>query len=286
MSRPAPRTPNRQRILRPDFWRDGATGRLRGAERDAYLGLATLTDDEGSTLWQPETIAALLFPYEAVEAREAMLVEYASALVYAELLIVLECACACLPRVKEDLGFKGGSHSSTVRDYHESQHPESVQVRTSLDKSLSFVASSFVASSLEGKRQGEGVGGGSAEANGPDKPKVGSTDSSRNGRADDRAVTAGQTPGRTAGQKANGPGQPEIESTDDVVTTSSGQRDTGAEKGHDVKFERRKQSAIDGIVGGEIYEGLVPELIRTYGITDAELAAARAARKAEQEKAP
>lgn len=113
-----PRMPSRTRLVRPDHWRDEATGRLSPDARDAYLGLSTISDDEGWLLWRPATIAAGLYPYQSPARRERDLARRAEILGTAGLLELHDCGCAHLPRMKRDLAVRGGEKSTAIEEFH------------------------------------------------------------------------------------------------------------------------------------------------------------------------
>jgi hypothetical protein len=114
-----PRQPQRTRLVRPDLFRDETTGTLRPAQLVLYLGLATVADDEGWLLWQPASIAAVLAPYAAPGRRVRDLERNADVLASVDLLRVLPCGCAVLPRSKRDLTISGGKQSRQVLAYHQ-----------------------------------------------------------------------------------------------------------------------------------------------------------------------
>jgi len=128
-----PRTPERTRILRPSLWSAAATATLSADSFRNYLGLATHADDDGWTLWRPETLAALLLPYQPVRRRERLMAQTRSDLIAAGLLIVHPCGCAFIPYMWRDFRQTGGNHSSAVAEYHRlhASPDESVHVSTS-----------------------------------------------------------------------------------------------------------------------------------------------------------
>jgi hypothetical protein len=133
-----PRMVGRVRVHRPDLWREETTSRLRPDERDLYLGLSTMTDDGGTLLWRPTTIAAALYPYTGPAQRLRDLDRRAAALVAAGLLAIHKCGCGTLPRGKRDVLQAGGNHTFTVTEFHGREHsasPKSGRVRTDPDKS-------------------------------------------------------------------------------------------------------------------------------------------------------
>ncbi len=55
----------RIRSIKPEFWRDpDTTGRWPADLKLFYIGMWCVADDEGRFAWDPELIAADLFPYD------------------------------------------------------------------------------------------------------------------------------------------------------------------------------------------------------------------------------
>lgn len=115
-----PRMPERTRILRPALWVDSTSARLHPESFRIYLGLATCCDDDGWTLWRPDTLAAHLLRYQSVGRRLGMLAKAQAELVAAGLLDIRDCGCAYLPYLWRDFRQTGGNHSTTVADFHRS----------------------------------------------------------------------------------------------------------------------------------------------------------------------
>ena len=105
---------------RPDLWRDEVSGQLRPDVRDLYLGLVTLTDDGGFTLWRPASIGAALYPYEVPARRLRDLARRADALEVAGLVKRLQCGCAELPRMRRDCAQMGGDPTHVITEFHAS----------------------------------------------------------------------------------------------------------------------------------------------------------------------
>jgi len=161
-----PRMPERTRILRPSLWSEAATAALSADSFRNYLGLATHADDDGWTLWRPETLAALLLPYQPVRRRERLMAQTRSDLIAAGLLIVHPCGCAFIPYMWRDFRQTGGNHSSAVAEYgrlHASPD-ESVQVSTSpasVSVSVSESVSDRASDSVSDSEVASGSGSGS-----------------------------------------------------------------------------------------------------------------------------
>lgn len=168
-SDPAPRTPARTRLLRPETFTDDVTGTLAAATLLAYLGLATRADDAGFLVWRPAALTAALMPYAAPSRRQRDLERIAEELVAVGLLRILECGCAELPRMVRDLAIKGGNKSSAVRDWHLAHVPAdaSVQVQTPPAESVSSSGSSSSSESYSGLHAGPGSGDGSGAESEP-----------------------------------------------------------------------------------------------------------------------
>lgn len=126
-----PRMPERTRILRPSLWIDATTATMTDSAFRAYLGIATCADDDGWLLWRPPTLAAHLLRYLAPARRTRLLAKATDELREAGLLMVHDCGCAFLPYLARDLRVTGGSHASTVREYHESHTATDVSVQVS-----------------------------------------------------------------------------------------------------------------------------------------------------------
>jgi len=143
-----PRQPERTRLVRPDLYRDEVTGPLTPAQRDAYLGIATLTDDSGWALWRPQAIAASIYPYVSPAKRVRDLEARAATLRAAGLLVLFDCGCAYLPRAKRDLVISGGKQIRQVEAFHQAHGTDqSVSVPGDPDWSGTSTSSSSLASS-------------------------------------------------------------------------------------------------------------------------------------------
>jgi hypothetical protein len=172
VSDPAPRTSARTRLLRPETFTDDVTGTLAPATLVVYFGLATRADDAGFLVWRPAALTAAIMPYANPTRRQRDLERIATELVAVGLLRILECGCAELPRMVRDLAIKGGSKTTSVRDWHLAHLPadRSVQIQTPTSESLSF-SGSFSSSesdtgSLSGPGSGDGPGAGTGRAQG------------------------------------------------------------------------------------------------------------------------
>jgi hypothetical protein len=114
-----PRQPDRTRLIRPDLFRDEITGQLTPEERDTYLGISTVADDEGYLVWRPTAIAATIYPYANPDTRVEGLELRAAKLCSVGLLVLLDCrTCAFLPRAKRDLVISGGKQIRQVQSFH------------------------------------------------------------------------------------------------------------------------------------------------------------------------
>lgn len=168
----APRTPIRTRLLRPDIFSDDVTGTLAPRTLLAYLGLATRADDAGFLVWRPAALAAAIMPYTNPGRRGRDLERIAEELVEVGLLRIFDCRCAELPRMLRDLAIKGGSKTTSVRDWHLAHVPpdSSVQVQTPTSGSVSSHGSGSSSESesaaLSGPASGDGSGAGPGRARG------------------------------------------------------------------------------------------------------------------------
>jgi hypothetical protein len=168
----APRTPARTRLLRPETFTDDVTGTLAPATLLTYLGLATRADDAGFLVWRPAALTAALMPYATPGRRQRDLERIAEELVAAGLLRILECGCAELPRMIRDLAIKGGSKTTSVRDWHLAHvlADSSVQVHTPTSEPVSvdgsFSSSESSNGTLNGPGSGDGSGAGTGRARG------------------------------------------------------------------------------------------------------------------------
>jgi hypothetical protein len=137
-----PPPPSRQRLIRASFYRSGLTGSLAPDVRDLFIGLLTVTDDEGWLLWRPAEIAATVYAYQPARKRQADLERRVKVLVASGLLVIRECGCAVIPTLKEHHGLKGGKPTTAIWAWH--QHAHYVPLRSDTEDSLSpsLVASS------------------------------------------------------------------------------------------------------------------------------------------------
>ena len=60
----------RIRQIKPDFWTDKVLSGFDDATRLFYIGLWMEADDDGYLRWEPDQIAARLYPYKSVVGRE------------------------------------------------------------------------------------------------------------------------------------------------------------------------------------------------------------------------
>lgn len=123
----------RIRQIKPGWWLDKELRRsLPAAAREYYIGLWMLADDAGWIDWDPERIAAELYPYgvdvvgtlfagdpiaareEAVETWTAQLVALSPSDPH---LVILDCGHAQLPKLTAHQRF-GGRPVYTVREAH------------------------------------------------------------------------------------------------------------------------------------------------------------------------
>lgn len=153
-----PPAPSRSRVVRPVFFRSSLTGSLPPDVRDLMIGIATVTDDEGWLLWRPEEIAVTVYPYEPTETRLADFHRRADALLERRLIVIEDCGCARMPRLKEHFGMKGGRPTVTVWSFHQSHR--SVTAHASTDTSFPVSVSGSASSSVSGAVSGLGSGEG------------------------------------------------------------------------------------------------------------------------------
>ena len=181
-----PRQPERTRLVRPDLYRDEVTGPLTPAQRDAYLGIATLTDDSGWALWRPQAIAASIYPYVSPAKRVRDLEARAATLQASGLLVLFDCGCAYLPRAKRDLVISGGKQIRQVEAYHQAHSTDqSVSVpgdpdwsgtsTSSSSSSDSWSSASSSPSVVDVAREAEANSNGHTKPVGSDGPFLGGT---------------------------------------------------------------------------------------------------------------
>lgn len=112
----------RIRQIKPDYWLDKTLQRrLTAEQREVYVGLWMLADDAGWLVWDVETIAAQLRPYDAPARRERLVTSAAERLRTIDPqdphLLVLDCGHARVPKLVRHQRF-GGRPVFTVRDAH------------------------------------------------------------------------------------------------------------------------------------------------------------------------
>jgi hypothetical protein len=110
------------RLLRPWVFTDATSGRLPPDTLMCYLGLATFADHVGYVHWSVPEIAARLCPYAPRAMREKLLDRWARQLQGRDLLVILDCGCAFLPRMGRDFAQTGGHKATTCYDFHERHH--------------------------------------------------------------------------------------------------------------------------------------------------------------------
>jgi hypothetical protein len=167
-SDPAPRTSARTRLLRPETFTDDVTGTLAPATLLTYLGLTTRADDAGFLVWRPAALTAAIMPYSTPGRRQRDLKRIADELAAVGLLRILECGCAELPRMVRDLAIKGGSKTTSVRDWHLTHVPpdSSIQVQTPTSEPVPVYGSFSSSESSNGPLTGPGSGDGSGAGTG------------------------------------------------------------------------------------------------------------------------
>lgn len=123
----------RIRVVKPDYWHDRLLASFRPEVREFYIGLWMEADDTGWLRWQPEEIAADLYPYRGIATRERQVRAWLDQLIEAKRVILHPCGHAVIPTfgVHQRLG---GNRITRVRDQHLSC--QSIQVQTSTDESV------------------------------------------------------------------------------------------------------------------------------------------------------
>lgn len=117
----------RIRQVRPEFFSDPITGRLSAEVRLTYIGLWLVADDAGYLEWDVDQLGALLYPYQTVHHRSAVIVRSGAALVEARRLMVFpDCEHRLIPHLVDHQRI-GGNKSFLVRDKH--------RVHTRMDES-------------------------------------------------------------------------------------------------------------------------------------------------------
>jgi len=108
----------RIRQVKPEFWSDPSIGRLRLDERLTYIGLWQIADDDGWFVWEIPHVAARLYPFDAVRAREA-LVERTGARLIADGHLAVHPDCRCVQVVRLAVHQRVGTRPSyRGRDAH------------------------------------------------------------------------------------------------------------------------------------------------------------------------
>lgn len=126
----------RIRQVRPEFFTDPITGRLTPEVRLTYIGLWLVADDAGYLEWDVDQLGALLYPYQSVRHRAAIIERAGMALVGERRLMVFpDCEHRLIPHLVDHQRI-GGNKSYVVRDEH--------RVHTRMDESSRNVTVSNV----------------------------------------------------------------------------------------------------------------------------------------------
>lgn len=122
----------RIRNVKPDYWRDRLIAVLPDAVARFYIGLWMEADDAGWLRWEPEEIAADLYPYRPVRAREKQVREWGAMLEARGRLQMHPCGHAFIPTLVRHQRF-GGKVAHTVKNEHGrcGSPPPSAEVRES-----------------------------------------------------------------------------------------------------------------------------------------------------------
>jgi hypothetical protein len=123
----------RIRSVKPDFWRDRLMAELPAEGRLFYIGLWMEADDAGWLRWQPDEIAADLYPYRAIRTRERHAREWGARLVDMGRLVLHPCGHGFIPKLTKHQLSQGGSKSRYVLGEHALCKPESGGVRSDTD---------------------------------------------------------------------------------------------------------------------------------------------------------
>ncbi len=112
----------RIRQIKPEWWLDKQLRRGTTAEqREVYVGLWMIADDDGWLTWDVERIAAELFPFDSPARRERLVRVAAERLQALDPddphLVLLDCGHARVPKLVRHQRF-GGRPVYTVRDAH------------------------------------------------------------------------------------------------------------------------------------------------------------------------
>lgn len=137
---------SRTRLIRPEFFSDETLASLSDTVRLFYIGLWTLCDDAGYFDLKPRQIAAVLYPFRGMAARQRLADRALAELEALGRVRVLTCGIhATVPTLPKH-GVKGGTKAETYYLRHRNTCL-SVQVRTSTDKSSSVSVSDSVSDS-------------------------------------------------------------------------------------------------------------------------------------------
>lgn len=110
---------SRTRLIRPEFFSDPIMARLTVSTRLTYMGLWTLSDDDGFFELDPPQIAAELYRFESVKRRQRIVSVALDALVATGRIRVLGCGeHAVIPTIP-DHRIKGGEALHTVKKRHQ-----------------------------------------------------------------------------------------------------------------------------------------------------------------------
>lgn len=108
----------RTRLIRPKFWADATVASLPVAARLTFAGLWGLADDDGYFEWEPSEIAAELYRYTAVKARERQVEAHLNALVEAGPVERLECGRHGRIDSMPNHRIQSGRHTFPTREQH------------------------------------------------------------------------------------------------------------------------------------------------------------------------
>lgn len=112
----------RIRQIKPGWWLDKDLRKgLNADQREFYIGLWMLADDDGWLVWDIPRIAAELYPYDTVRHREQRVTAWSERLQSLcpthPHLVVMDCGHARIPKLAEHQR-SGGRPVFTVRDVH------------------------------------------------------------------------------------------------------------------------------------------------------------------------
>ena len=144
----------RIRSVKPDFWRDRLMADLPADVRLFYVGLWMEADDAGWLRWDLDEIAADLYPYRPVKARERQVREWSGRLIDRKRVELFPCGHAFIPKLTRHQLSQGGSKSKYILAQHALCSSESGDRRSDTD---------FYGREGRGGdgKDGEGVGGAS-----------------------------------------------------------------------------------------------------------------------------